>query len=139
MARLQQMSANQHERLVSETAEKRTARLKSLRDRLAIETAEERMARLQQMSANQHERLVSETAEERTARLQSLRDRLAFETAEERMARICCSFLVSSSGVSAVFQSCLAFKTALPARRSMLSISIIMLLLTSFLTPARCF
>ena len=45
-------SANQHERLVSKTAEERTARL-------------------QQMSANQHERLVSETAEQREARLQS--------------------------------------------------------------------
>ena len=38
------MSANQHERLVSNTAEERTARL-------------------QQMSANQHERLVSETVD----------------------------------------------------------------------------
>ena len=43
-------------------------------ERLASETAEERAARLQQMSANQHERLVSETAhEKRTARLQQMR------------------------------------------------------------------
>ena len=46
------MSANQHEKLISETAKERTARL-------------------QQMSANQHKRLVSETAEQREARLQS--------------------------------------------------------------------
>ena len=91
-ARLQQMSANQHERLVSETAVQREARLQSLRDRLASETAEERTTRLQQMSANQHERLTSEIAEERTARLQQTnthqRDRLVNETAEEREARL---------------------------------------------------
>ena len=39
-------------------------------DRLASETAEERESRLQQMSAQQRDRLVSETAEERDIRLQ---------------------------------------------------------------------
>ena len=99
-ARLQQMSANQRERLVSKTAEQREARLQSLRDRLASETAEERTTRLQQMSANQHERLTSEIAEERTARLQQTnthqRDssRLVNETAE----RLACSIIVTGTG-----------------------------------------
>ena len=91
-SRLQQMSANQRERMISETAEERTARLQSLRDRLESETAEERTARLRQNSANQYERLASETAEERTTWLQLTnahqRDRLANETAEEREARL---------------------------------------------------
>ena len=75
------MSANRHERLASETAEERTARLQQMsanrHERLASETAEERTARLQQMSANQHERLASEIAEERDleVRLQYYSDR----------------------------------------------------------------
>ena len=59
-----------------ETAEERTARLQQMsanrHERLASETAEERTARLQQMSANQHKRLASETAE---VRLQYYSDR----------------------------------------------------------------
>ena len=60
MTRLQQMSANQHERLTSEIAEERTASLQQMnthqRDRLVNETAEEREARLQYYS-NRHREL----------------------------------------------------------------------------------
>ena len=47
------------------------------RERLATESAEEREARLQQMSSRQRERLATESAEEREARLQQMRDQLA--------------------------------------------------------------
>ena len=53
------MSANQHERLTSEIAEERTARLQQTnthqRDRLVNETAEEREARLQYYSDKHRE------------------------------------------------------------------------------------
>ena len=61
MTRLQQMSANQHERLTSEIAEERTARLQETNtqqcDRLVKlhETAEEREARLQYYSDRHRE------------------------------------------------------------------------------------
>ena len=51
------MSANQHERLATESAEERAARLQQVsanqRERLAIESAEEREARLLHVRANQ--------------------------------------------------------------------------------------
>ena len=53
------------ERLASETAEEREARLQRLTDRLDLRLP--RRGRPGCESANQHERLVSETAEERTA------------------------------------------------------------------------
>ena len=95
-ARLQRMSANQHEKLASETVDEREARLEQMRanqhERLASETVDEREARLQQMSANQHERLASETVDEREARLQQMsanqHERLASETVDEREARL---------------------------------------------------
>ena len=80
-ARLQQTSANRHERLASENCRRedgQTATVSANRhERLASETAEERTARLQQMSANRHERLASEIAEERDleVRLQYYSDR----------------------------------------------------------------
>ena len=65
------------DRLATESAEEREARLQQMRDQLAIESVEEREARLQQMSTRQRERLATESAEEREARLQQMRDRLA--------------------------------------------------------------
>ena len=90
------MRANQRERLATESAEERAARLQQVsanqRERLATESAEERAARLQQVRANQRERLATESAEERAARLQQVsanqRERLATESAEEREARL---------------------------------------------------
>ena len=68
------MSAQQREKLASETTEERESRLQQMsaqqRNRLASETAEERESRLQQMSAQQCDRLASETAEEEDIRLQ---------------------------------------------------------------------
>ena len=61
------------DRLATELAEEREARMQQMRDRLATELAEEREARLQQM----RDRLATELAEEREARLQQMRDRLA--------------------------------------------------------------
>ena len=72
------------DRLATELAEEREARLQQMRDRLATESVEEREARLQQMSTRERERLATESAEEREARLQQMRDRLATESAEER-------------------------------------------------------
>ena len=46
-ARLQQMSALQHERSAAETTTERDTRLQRMRDRLAAETTEERDARLE--------------------------------------------------------------------------------------------
>ena len=57
------------DRLATELAEEREARLQQMRDRLATESVEEREARLQQMSTHQRERLATESAEEREARL----------------------------------------------------------------------
>ena len=55
------MNANKRERLATESAEERAARLQQVsttqHERHATESAEERAARLQQVSANQRERL----------------------------------------------------------------------------------
>ena len=63
-----------------------------MRDRLAVETPEEREARLQRMSTNQHERLAVESPKKREARLQQMninqRERLAVETPEETELRL---------------------------------------------------
>ena len=63
-----------------------------MRDRLALESPQEREARLRQVSAQQHERLAKESVEEREARLRQLsaqqRERLATESVEEREARL---------------------------------------------------
>ena len=62
------------------------------RQRLASETAEEREARLSKDRARRRQRLASETAEERVARLSidraHRRQRLASESAEQRAARL---------------------------------------------------
>ena len=86
-ARLQQM----RDRLAAESADEREARLQQMRDRLATESAEEREARLQRMRINQSERLAAESTEDREARLLRLstnqRERLAAESVEEREDR----------------------------------------------------
>ena len=64
-----------HLRLPRRSGQAATDENVCLHERLASETAEERTARLQQMSTNQHERLASETAEEREVRLQYYGDR----------------------------------------------------------------
>ena len=72
------------DRSAVESAEQREARLQQMRDRPADESAEQREARLQQM----RDRLADESAEQREARLQQMRDRLADESAEQREARL---------------------------------------------------
>ena len=57
------------DRLATELAEEREARLQQMRDRLATDSVEEKEARLQQMSTRQCERLATESAEDREARL----------------------------------------------------------------------
>ena len=57
-------------------------------DRLTTESAEEREARLQRMSTHQQNRLATELAEDREARLRLMHDRLASESAEDRDARL---------------------------------------------------
>ena len=54
------------------------------RERLASETAEQREARLSVLSAQQRERLALETAEQREARLQLRSERIADETTEQK-------------------------------------------------------
>ena len=60
------MSANQRERLATESAEERAARLQQVsanqRERLATESAEERVARLLHVRANQRERRAAESS-----------------------------------------------------------------------------
>ena len=84
------------ERRAVESSQQRETRLArhrvADRARYAARTAEEREARLQQRRVTRQQRLASETAEEREARLQQLRvtrqQRLASDTAEEREARL---------------------------------------------------
>ena len=58
------------DRLGVETTEERETRLQHMRDRLAAETTEERETSSQRMSTNQRERLAVETPEERELRLE---------------------------------------------------------------------
>ena len=66
------------DRLATELAEEREARLQQMRDRLAAESVEEKESRLQQMSTRQRERLATESAEEREARLYHMHGQHAY-------------------------------------------------------------
>ena len=70
VARLEQMSTLQQQRLEVETPERRAARLECLRQCLEAETPEQRDAMLEQMSTLQQQRLEVETPERRAARLE---------------------------------------------------------------------
>ena len=66
--------STQQQRIATESAEQREARLQQVRSaqdpRIATESAEEREARLQQARSAQDRRIATESAEEREARLQ---------------------------------------------------------------------
>ena len=82
-------------RRAAQTVERRQSLLQQRHNRLATESAEEREARLQQMSSRQRERLATESAEEREARLQQMRERLAcvYTVAEISTYRRCAPLL----------------------------------------------
>ena len=94
--RLARDRARRRQRLTLETAEQRQARLTQRRLHRASETEEARQHRLARDRARRRHRLASETAEEREARLsrRRVRDqarrqrRLATETPEEREGRL---------------------------------------------------
>ena len=80
------------QRLEVETPEQRDARLEGMRQRLEAETPEQRDARLEHMRTLQQQRLEVETPEQRDARLEHMKtlqqQRLEVETPQERDTRL---------------------------------------------------